>query len=157
MAPVAPELAPLDRRVDHLVEYVINLESSLPANAWKDRESKPYVPSTYRVAVWTGSGESQAVPDLSKRLKQLLPTALVEHLDAQDWVHKPWQDSVDLTLADTRELAQAIANTGADVTDWSSPSWLEFALQVEEPVSTQLSIAFQPVLPDGKPALMTPG
>jgi hypothetical protein len=126
---VDPELA---QRVEQLAKFVTQLESSLPPSAWADREIKLFVPSKYRVEVWIEGDENRAVPELSKALRQLLPTPLVERLDAQGWVHTPFGDSVDVTLADARELAE------------------------ESFASTEISIGLQPLLPDGEPALGAP-
>jgi hypothetical protein len=152
-SPVDPQL---DRRLDRLIEYVTDLERSLPESAWADRTVRPYVPTKYRVDVWREGAVSQAVPDVSERLAQLLPTRLVERLDAQGWVHTPNGDSVDLTLADARELAEGLADAGLN---WSAPpAGLGFGPPLADPNSPiDFSIGFTPLLPDGKPALSAPG
>jgi hypothetical protein len=151
--PVDPDL---DRRLDHLIEYITNVDSSVPPSGWADREVRPYVPSKYRLRVWTEGAVNQAVPDVSALMAQLLPTPLVERLDAQGWMHTPWEDSVDLTLAAARELALAFAAADAQLY-YSWPTFLVIHPRPNVPISTRYSLGLETLLPDGNPPFMAPG
>jgi hypothetical protein len=150
---VDPEL---ERRLGVLIEFVTDLESSLPSNAWVDREGKPYVPAKYRVGVWVDGRVSQAAPDLASLLA-LLPTPLVERLNARGWVHTPWGDSVDIGLADARELVESLADAGLGA-NMSPPSEVPTGLVASYGLpggSTYVQLT--PILPDGEPPNLAPG
>jgi hypothetical protein len=138
----------VDREVDRLVEFFTNLESALPPSAWEDREITPYVASHYRFCMWKAGanpGFGQPVSDRSNVLAQLLPPRVVELLDEQGWVHRRFDDCVDLTIADAHVLAE-----------WLSGSGQFHDRQIDDPDSTYIQSFWQPLLPDG-PAFMAPG
>jgi hypothetical protein len=150
----------LDIRLGHLIDFVTDLESSLPPTAWAEREAKPYVPSKYHMAIWIEGNANQAVPDVSEMLRQMLPTPLVDRIDAQGWVHTPWADSVIVDLADVRELVEGLGWAGPSGGGRSGvlrpgevPRSPRPSLQI--PYS-RTSLSLTPLLPDGQMAVAAP-
>jgi hypothetical protein len=136
--------------VDHLVEFITHLDSSLPASAWADREVKAYVPSRYQFSVWYEpyqapaylrlGGNNRAVPDLSNVLAQFLPTPLLQVLDERGWLHTDWADSTEVPTADARALDQVLTDLGGRFQVWQGS--LVY-------VTHGISLGLKPFLPDG--------
>ena len=145
--PIDPEL---DGKVGHLIDFVSDLASSLPSSAWADPEVREYVPSKYRLEVWDEGAVNKAVPDVSAVLRLWLPTPLVERIAAQGWVHTPWGESVDISLADARELAEGLANAGL----WTVPR--SPVPQLRLPLS-DTNVMLIPFMPDGALPYSLPG
>ena len=164
--PVDPQV---QSELDRLVEFITHLDTSLPASAWADREIKAYVPSRYEVSVWFEPSEAPenlddglhnvAVPDLSNVLEQVLPRAAVQDLDDHGWQHTPWGDSVVLSTADARALAQAFTDAGTTAIVPPFYTWgmgLTYHPAVRAPDPTTMNIRVEALLPDGRP-LWAPG
>jgi hypothetical protein len=167
--PTQPVDPAVQGEVDRLIEFITHLEASLPATAWADREIKAYVPSRYEVTVWfepsdapenlNDGSHNVAVPDLSNVLAQVLPRAVVQHLDDQGWQHTAWQDSLVLTTPDARALAQAFTDAGHTPVWPGFNTWgmgLTYVPAVRAPDPTVMRIRVQALLPDGPP-LWAPG
>jgi hypothetical protein len=158
--PSDPARAMVDPRVkgevDHLVELMTHLESSLPASAWAEREVRAYVPSRYQFGVWedpsnVSADENQrAVRDLSAVLTQLLPRRLVRRLDRQGWRHTPWDDSIEVTTADARAIDEALTDAGLRRNPWQGSIGYQRGSLVY-PRRPHISLGLTPFLPDGLP------
>jgi hypothetical protein len=124
----------VDRAVDRLVEFVVDLQESLPPSAWEDETIRPYVPSRYRVCV---KGDV-------KSLAPLLPAATVRMLD-NTFCH-------ELAIADARVLADDLSAAGVRVIPYYGPNVYEFYLDGED--SRFLYAYVTPIMPDGTPAMV---
>lgn len=102
----------VDRRVDRLLAYVLQIESRLPASAWAVRDWIPFVPSRYLLCVSGRRDENDGprpVPDAATTFRQHLPAPIARLLArSNDTGNCP-----AITFERAREVAEALDDAGA--------------------------------------------
>ena len=141
--------------LERLEARLTDLESWLPASAWKQRKIKAYVPSRFQVCAAVlvndnppGSRFPQMRP---ARIVALLPQAAQNVLRGRDWTADPpgptSTDSprcFDVTTKGARSLAKALDGAGP-----AKKGRLNYTFNAPDP-NRQVLIGFNPYLPHGK-------
>ena len=140
-----PDQANALRRLD---ARLADLESWLPASAWKDPQTRAFVPSGYSVCYEGGKGVG-----LSGVLA-LLPPAAEGLLRAQENKPMPYTNLVgtfpnwcsELTTQEARKLERILDRAG--VRGWKDVFGLTYGSPGPGPDATEFSLAFNPNLPE---------
>ncbi|MET0805185.1 MAG: hypothetical protein ABW009_14935 [Acidimicrobiales bacterium] len=144
------------RRVDRLVQFVLELDSTLPASAWEDRDLRAYVPSRYWVCMDADTANGQPpITDPFAVLNQRVAAPVVQLLARA----RPTtgQDScIDVTTGEARELAEALDDAGISrMADEERDGYLQYWFYAPEPglgVFIHLSgLMPEGLMPNGEP------
>jgi len=133
--------------LERLEARLTDLESWLPASAWKQRKVTAYVPSRFKVCAAIISNNPGAhVQDMSPaRIVALLPEAAQNVLRGRDWnAREAGPGCFAVTTHDARPLANALDDAGP-----ARKGRLSYRFNAPDP-SRQVWITFDPYLPHGK-------
>jgi hypothetical protein len=134
--------------LERLEARLTDLESWLPASAWKQRKDRAYVPSRYEVCAAIISNNPGAhVQRMSPaRIVALLPEAAQNVLRGRDWNARAAGPPAcfAVTTNDARPLANALDDAGP-----AKKGRLSYRFNAPGP-SRQVWITFNPYLPHGK-------
>ena len=139
-----PEQASALKRLD---ERLADPESWLPASAWKDPQTRPFVPSGYSVCYEGGKGVG-----LSRVLALLPPAAGT--CSARRRTRRPYTNLVgrspnwcsELTNKEARELERILDDAG--VKSVKDVFGLSYGAPGPQAAATEFSLAFNPNLPE---------
>ena len=140
-----PEQASALMRLD---ARLADLASWLPANAWKDLQTKAFVPSSYSVCYEGGKGVG--LP----RVLALLPRAAGDLLRAQENKPMPYTNLAgtfpswcsELTTEEARKLERIL--DGAGVKSVKDVFGLSYGAPGPQAAATEFSLIFNPNLPE---------
>ena len=140
-----PEQANALRRLD---ERLAELASWLPASAWKDPQTRAFVPSGYSVCYAGGNGVGLS------RLLALLPPAAGDLLRAQENKPMPYTNLAgtvpswcsELTTQEARKLERIL--DGAGVKSVKDVFGLSYGAPGPQAAATEFSLIFNPNLPE---------
>jgi hypothetical protein len=147
-----PQQASALERLDGLLTHP---GSWLPASSWRDEEITAYVPSRYAVCY---SAPDRALG--ASRIVSLLPAAARELLGSRDRTRYGASDTGNYCSVVTTEEARALAETfdaaGLRLDDRSSDSRLGYLFESPDVPHGEVSIYFEPYLPDDQFLLCSP-
>ena len=140
-----PEQANALRRLD---ARLTDLASWLPASAWKDPQTRAFVPSGYSVCYEGGKGVGLS------GLLALLPPAAGDLLRAQENKPMPYTNLAgtfpswcsELTTQEARKLERILDDAG--VRGWKDVFGLTYGSPGPGPAATEFSLIFNPNLPE---------
>lgn len=143
--------------LQRLIARITEPETWLPASAWKDTETRAYVPSRY--AVWYGGRERTIEP---ARLLPLLPGPARNLLGAKGrkrirgFYNFQGEERVvytyvsRVTTEEARSFVEALDDAGFEV-DWvAEPYVLSYRLEAPAPAGSTVFVTFEPILPHGE-------
>ena len=143
---------------ERLAERLADPASWLPASAWKDRQIRAYVASSYAISYFAQPQKLER-----SRVLSLLPAAAEDLLRAKDAVSEPWLPTPhyvsDLTTEEARALAQALDDAGLKPQKRANELFYVFEIpgtSLDRPfpeggqVGNVVFIYFEPTLPDGE-------
>ena len=134
--------------LERLNARLYDLESWLPASAWKQRKVRAYVPSRFEVcaAVSVSDNPGRHVqPMRPARIVALLPEAAQNVLRGRDWnTHESSGGCFAVTTNEARSLAKALDGAGP-----AKKGRLRYGFDAPGP-SRQVWIGFSPYLPHGE-------
>jgi hypothetical protein len=140
--------------LQRLEARLTDLESWLPASAWKQRKVRAYVPSRFEVcAVVISNNREGHVREMSPaRIVALLPEAAQNVLRDRDWnARGAGPGCFAVTTNEARPLAKAL-----DDAKPAKKGRLSYRFNAPDP-SRQVWITFNPYLPHGKTTCMRCG
>ena len=138
------------RRVDRLVQFVLELDSTLPASAWEDRDFRAYVPSRYWVCMDADTANGQPpITDPFALLTQQV-AAPVAQLLARARPTTGQGSCIDVTTGEARELAEALDDAGLRrLADEAHDGYLQYWFYAPEPTDLGVFIRLSGLMPEG--------
>ncbi len=133
--------------LERLEARLTDLESWLPASAWKQRKIKAYVPSRFKVCagIISNNPVGHAQEMSPARIVALLPEAAQNVLRDRDWNARGAGPGC---FAVTTDEARPLANALDDAVP-AKKGRLSYTFNAPDP-NRQVSIGFNPYLPHGK-------
>jgi hypothetical protein len=139
-----------------LVERIAEPASWLPANAWEDREVRPFVPASYSVCI-SGLEPRIGVAEIATAL----PARVGDLVRARDWGENHWGPQewlwcTEVATEDARTFAEALDAAAIERNEHPVVAGPEYLFEYQDASRRDLlHISFWPDMPAGSPSGVT--
>lgn len=153
LTPVGVELVKRETSLDR--KAPLGLLAWLPLDAWEARMPRPYVPSGYGICLYAEDPRPGRAPDgvttEPAHLIEMLPASISSLLAGREYVSPiEWdQECIAQTTDEAHVLERVLREAGYDQNAFINHFMVQFSVPVPGACGLQISLMFEPRLPDG--------